>query len=68
MEREGRDAINDLFGQFADGLYFSLERVELDTCLRELIIDVGALREFFAVDDLDIAELEDGDVQLAQPQ
>jgi hypothetical protein len=68
MEGEGRDAINDLFGLFADCLYFSLERVELDTCLGEFVIDVGALREFFAVDDLDIAELEDNDVQLAQPQ
>lgn len=68
MKGESRGVVNHLFSLLADSLHFGLEGVEVGSGLCEFVMDVGTLREFFTVDDLEIAEVEEGDVEFAQSQ
>lgn len=54
--------VDDFFGLLADRLCFCLKREEFYFGLGEFVLDVGTLGEFFAIDDLEVAELEEGEM------
>lgn len=59
MQGKGGHVIDDFFGLFTHGFYFCLDWEELYFGLGEFVLDVGTLGELFAIDHLEVAELEE---------